>query len=161
MWKAILAALVIFGAGVVTGGMLVRLTQPPPQPASPRSLPPAAAQWQLQLLTFGNRVERELSLTSTQRRQVDRIIAESQKRVRGVWDPIAEQMRDELRRAHEEIRAILTPEQRKQFDERLKVRFPRRPEGETSTGERRPREGRNPARSLTNAPPTTNTVPAI
>ena len=44
----------------------------------------------------------------------------SQERTQPLWKQIAPQMNDELRNVREEIRNVLTPEQRKKFVELLK-----------------------------------------
>jgi Spy/CpxP family protein refolding chaperone len=122
-WKVILATMVIFGAGVVTGGLLVRqtmLTQPAkqPHPANPnRSIPTAPG---LTRVEFLRRAERDLDLTPEQRAQADKVIADSQERTKKIMEPIAPKIREQLNQTKDEFRALLTPEQQKRFDEMLK-----------------------------------------
>jgi hypothetical protein len=113
--------MVIFGTGVVTGGLLVRYsegsrTARPPRPSGvirPGQLPSPG----LVRLDFLRRVGRELDLTSEQRERIDKILKESQERTRKVMAPY---LREELQRTGAEFREVLTPEQRPRFDELLK-----------------------------------------
>ena len=126
-WKVILATMVIFGCGVLTGGFLIKTQLPAasvqePAPRAPLSTnaPPPWAQFQR--LEFLKRMEKQLDLTSDQREQITKIIKASQDRSRPLWEQIAPQMRQELKRTREEIRNVLTPGQRLQFDKLLKPR---------------------------------------
>jgi Spy/CpxP family protein refolding chaperone len=120
IWKVVIAVILIFGAGVVTGGLLVRLRVPPrPTPAgpvvmgSPAAIPPGKQM-------FVQRVRRELDLTADQSAQVDEIMRDSHKRMVKIYEPVAPQAREETRRVRQEIQAILTPEQKKKFNEVFK-----------------------------------------
>ena len=132
--------MVIFGAGVVTGGLLVRHTSlvppahPPRQAANRTSPPMSPSGLRMEVL---RRVERELDLTSDQRAEVDRIITASQERTKKLMEPISPQLRAELQETKEAVRAVLTPEQRSRFDELLKQqqqrsREPKHPSGHGS-----------------------------
>ena len=101
-WKVILATLVIFGTGVVTGGLLVSFSdrawpRPAPQSAPPirprpfRQRPPPvlpARSAQFGLLPpplrkdFVGRFDRELNLSPGQREDIRRIVTEGQQRTR-------------------------------------------------------------------------------
>ena len=121
-WKVIFATVVIFGTGVITGGLLVnyvRHSHPkgahkpvaevrapatnqvvhPPEAAKPR--PPEILSRQ-----FLQRLDEELRLTPDQHEAIQKIIGEGQN-----------QMRKVLQDSRLEIREVLTLEQRKQFDE--------------------------------------------
>ena len=115
--------MVIFGAGVLTGGLLVRHSEHIKLPRSPRASvasragqaqPPSAGGVRLDFL---RRAGRELGLTPEQKERVDKIIKESQERARKVMTPY---LREEIQRAKSEFREALTPEQRSRFDEVLK-----------------------------------------
>ena len=128
--------MLIFGTGVVTGGLLVsksdRGRTPRPGPAAiTRQTPNSPGGMRLDLL---RRMERELDLSVEQRELVDKIIKESQERTRKIMEPVAPQMRDELQLTRDRFRAVLTPEQRQRFDE-LSKQPPRS------------RDSRRPARS--------------
>jgi hypothetical protein len=169
-WKPILAALVIFAAGVITGGLLVshadhvsqkgrRLAPrevnrpaanpgPVANPRDPQSRPPSAP--------FQNRVPRvisdefirkldtEMDLTSGQRTRVREIIAEGQARNKESWDRIAPELRREMIETQKRIREILTPEQRAKFEELMKQNRPatRRANEEPGQPGGRPRDQR-------------------
>jgi hypothetical protein len=137
-WKVILATMVIFGAGVITGGVLVHKTasQPPvriPRPANAGTNAPlpTVTPAQLQRMEFLVRATRELELTVEQRDRVERIIREGQDRSRQIWESVAPDMRKELQLVRERIRVELTPEQRRRFEELMKrpVRPAVRPDG--------------------------------
>ncbi len=112
--------MVIFAAGVFTGGMLSwRLQQSalgnrPPHRGSP---PASPAGWRFDFL---RRAQRELDLSPEQRQSVDKILKESQERTRAIMEPVAPQFRAEMQRTKEEFRGLLTADQQKRFDELLK-----------------------------------------
>lgn len=117
--------MVIFGTGVVTGGLLVRNSQrvqflPPQRPNNnfPRQVQPNSAGGVR--VEFLRRAERELDLTAEQRGRIDKLIAASQERTRKIMEPVSPHMREEVQRTKEEFREALTPEQRLRFDDLLK-----------------------------------------
>ena len=62
----------------------------------------------------------ELQLTPDQQKQVQVIIAQTQTRWRSLYSPL-EGQRDQIRQeSHDQIRAILTPEQKPKFDAFMK-----------------------------------------
>jgi Spy/CpxP family protein refolding chaperone len=156
-WKVILATLIIYGAGVVTGGLLVshvvqlKARTNPKQPTVQALTP-----WQVRNKDLLHRMERELDLTLPQREHVEKIIIESQERTKAVWKPIVPQMNREMQNVREQIREELTPEQQKKFDELLKPHSGKRLE-ESPLQERRRRPGTNLPPSVI---PTTNSGPA-
>ena len=129
-WKVILATFVIYGAGVMTGGLLVnRVDTEPRNPhhadASPRALTnnPAARPPHLPDIMnkqFLQRLDAELHLTADQREAIQKIISDSQNLIHKT-----------VQDARLEIREQLTPEQRSCFDELVK-RPPRRPPNATN-----------------------------
>ena len=127
--------MVIFGAGVVTGGLLVRqtmLVQPAKQPHPSHSIPAAP---NLTRIEFLRRAERDLDLSPEQRVQADKLIAESQERTKKIVEPVAPKLREELNQTKSQFRALLNPDQQAKFDEMLKkMAHPRdshRPPGRT------------------------------
>lgn len=126
-WKVILATMVIFGAGVVTGGLLVRQSDRLTRPAG-RAQPglrqgpflPIPGTVGLLRLEFLRRAQRELELTPEQRERIDRILKASQDRTRTLMEPVTPELRDELHRAKEEFRGVLDEQQRVRFDELLR-----------------------------------------
>jgi len=144
-WKVILATMVIFGTGVVTGGLLVRYSEGI-QARRPGHVPTGVGAARLPnagvlRFEFLRRAGRELELTPDQRERLDKIIKESQERARRLTAPF---LREEVQRTKAEFRELLTPEQRTKFDDLLKqqqqqqqqrAREPRRP---PAPGERSP-----------------------
>lgn len=121
-WKVIFATVVIFGAGVVTGGLLVKYSVPTPSRPqhgqSNRAVQPISAGGIR--IEFLRRVERELTLTADQKEQIDKIIAASQERSKKLMEPIQPKIREELQQTREQFRAVLNPEQKIRYDELLK-----------------------------------------
>ena len=128
--------MVIFGTGVITGGLLVRHSQrvwPRQiiQHQAPRPVPTASNPGGTRL-EFLRRAERELHLTAEQRQQVEQILSNSQERIKKLMEDVSPAVKDEVQRAREEFRAVLTPDQRARMDELLKqqrARDPRRNQG--------------------------------
>jgi len=144
-WKVILSTLVIFIAGVLTGGLVVssalRIAQIRPRPANgpgggggPNAM--AANPWQVRNVDLLRRMDRELELTPEQHANIEKIIAASQERTKVIWKPIAPVMNKEMQAVHAEIREELTPDQKKKFD-----------------GFAKPRPGQERRRSQTNSGP--------
>lgn len=61
-------------------------------------------------------MDRELDLTDAQRADVERILAERQRRIERVWSEMRPQIRTEIERTNREIEAILTEEQKPKFE---------------------------------------------
>jgi hypothetical protein len=121
-WKVILATVIIFAAGVITGGVLVQRVQ---RPERARPLPPLARpQQELVPMPFFvrreflDRMDRQLNLSRDQYDRIAKIIQDSQERTRRiVAGRVGPEIQDELRQVRRQIRSQLTPEQAKQFDE--------------------------------------------
>ena len=62
-------------------------------------------------------LDRELKLTPPQHDRVSVILEQHHKRMQALADTVRPQMHQELEAANKEIDAVLTPEQRKKFDE--------------------------------------------
>jgi hypothetical protein len=120
IWKVILATVVIFAAGALAGGILVRTFGPKPEVVKP-PVPGILSQQR-----FQSRLKEKLELTSEQTNRVDKIFAESNERIRILWDLIGPELQKELKEVRDSIRAELSPEQREKFEQLLK---PHRPEG--------------------------------
>lgn len=163
-WKVILATVVIFGAGVLTGGLLVDYVThahqkyprhpqmnagarpstnnaaPPRLPEIPR--PPLVEKMSKQ---FMQQLNDRLRLTPEQRGKIEKIIVAGQEQNREIWTNVAPKMRAVMEEVNQQIRAELTPEQVRPFEELLK-HPPRRPPGASAP----PASLRPPP--LTNAP---------
>ena len=136
-WKIILATVVIFGCGVVTGGLLVNYVERAhPEIRHPAAGPgrsrPASQELPLprpQMLDqqFVEQLDAALRLTPEQREKIGKIIADGQERNRDLWKLVSPQFREVMQDVRQHIRAVLTPEQRKQFEELMKQLAPHRP----------------------------------
>jgi hypothetical protein len=155
-WKVIFATVVIFGAGVITGGLLVNHVQH----SHSRSFHKLAAPLEANLPTtnqtarsadapkahlpeilskqFLQRLDAELHFTPEQHEAIQKIISESQS-----------QMRKVIQDSRLQIRELLTPEQQVQFDELIK-RPPHKPPFNTNAPSAVAPDTNAPA---TNAPP--------
>jgi Spy/CpxP family protein refolding chaperone len=116
--------MVIFVCGVVTGAMLTRTMMPRIEPALAVLPAPARVDappmLQMQRAAFFKALDKQLNLTGEQRDQIAKIMKASQERTQPLWIQIKPQMTEELKNVREEIRAVLTPEQRKKYVELLK-----------------------------------------
>ena len=122
-WKVILATMVIFGTGVVTGGLLVRHVdhrdrRAPRYPGAARPAQPTAAG--AMRFEFLRRMERELNLTPAQREPIDKILKDGQERMKKLMDTVEPRRREEFKRTMDEFRAVLTPEQQQRLDDLVK-----------------------------------------
>jgi hypothetical protein len=114
-WKVILATLVIFIAGLITGAVLVKKTQPRllrPTVSYPSTEGP---EWIRQ--RFFERMKNELNLTAQQTRRLKDIFEDGRERVHELYEVVAPGMRTELSEVRERIHAELSPKQQKLFEE--------------------------------------------
>src|SRR5262249_10885308 len=103
------------------------IRQAPFRPNANSNIPaPAPPFSQLQRVEFLRRMEKQLDLSPDQTQRIERVMRKSQDRTRPIYEQIAPQMRQELHRVREEIRAELTPEQLRKFNDLLKA-HPRNP----------------------------------
>ena len=127
-WKVILATILIFSTGVMTGGLLVhrvdrlhsRHSQERTASGNTRTNSASGQRYE-----FLRRMERELDLSSEQRQRVEAIFQQSQERTKKLLDPVKPAMQEESRRVREEFRATLNPDQRTRFDQLWKAQHPR------------------------------------
>ncbi|MEY2467134.1 MAG: hypothetical protein QOD03_1655, partial [Verrucomicrobiota bacterium] len=116
-WKAILAVLVIFGAGLVTGTVLNRTSIAKPAPVPRPAGPPAKKPIQLRRVELMMQVQKELKLTPEQRERIEKIIGDGQERISDLWDQVAPEIQDEYDDVQINFYKELTPEQKKRFDD--------------------------------------------
>ena len=125
-WKAIFAALVIFGAGFVTGNVVNRLVEPktPATAGTSRNAARSSQQTlpleQLRKVELMRCVQRELDLTPDQHAHIEKIISDSQDRIRDLWDQVAPDIHDEYEDVKKKLYEQLTSEQKKRFDDLMK-----------------------------------------
>jgi hypothetical protein len=129
---------VIFGAGVFTGGLLVNCidhphsknphrplanaeTHPPENHDQPRpqDIPPPRLAERMGK-QFVQQLNDTLRLAPEQRAKIEKIIADGQEQNRQIWTNVAPKMRAVMQEVNQQIRAELTPEQLKPFEELLK-----------------------------------------
>jgi Spy/CpxP family protein refolding chaperone len=155
-WKVIFPTLVIFGAGVVTGALVVNLSTRITQPVVVTS-PPAPhvveAQRQQQQTDLLHRMDKQLLLTGDQHKKLEKVLKDSQKRSKVIRDHVAPQLKEELERVRKEIMAELTPEQQKKFEElpHSGALVPRKPD---RMEDERPRKKGGEKKKMTNSLPT-------
>lgn len=130
VWKVILATIVIFAAGAIAGGILVKTLWAPVPEILSRQF-------------FQARLKRELQLSADQTNRIDKIFSESNERLKIIRGLVAPEEKKELQEVRDSIRAILTAEQREKFEQLLKQ--PHRPDGQR----RRPGSTNSPT-ALTN-----------
>ena len=136
----VLATLVIFSTGLITGGVLVRQLGPrPPVPANSAAVQPGPPQGMPQFL---RRIQEELDLAPEQRRRIETIVRESQERTRLL-------ARSEFGKVRDQIRTELQPPQREKFERLLKER--QRRMQEMSQANRRPNAPAGPGSPPTNS----------
>jgi DNA-binding MarR family transcriptional regulator len=78
---------------------------------------------------FVSRLNDALQLTPVQREVIAKIVADGQERNHELWTNVAPEMRKVMQDVRQQIRAELTPEQLKQFEELMKQHPPRRAPG--------------------------------
>jgi hypothetical protein len=140
-WKVILATLVIFITGIITGAVAAK--QLWPAKVAPIIKPPApeSANWLIQRPEFLFYMSRTLDLKPDQRQRIETIMKDSQDRLQPLRQLIEPLTREEFNRVKDEIRKELTPEQQKKFEDMLKRR-PRKPDGPPSRDQHRPGDSR-------------------
>ena len=116
-WKVILATAAIFCTGFFAGLLFPKM-HPPARtgggaPASVSSPLPNDRR-----IAAIRQFTQDLDLTPEQQQQVDLLVDESQERTRVMWELIGPEVQDEFRRMRGEVVRVLTPEQRKRFEER-------------------------------------------
>ena len=107
--RVILATVVIFLAGGVTGGIVVRTYAPKVVKRTHVSPPLPISHDRRQ--EYIAKLDRELELTDEQQVKIEQILAASQKRMKQIWEPFEPQVKEEYRRTRREIFEVLTPEQ--------------------------------------------------
>ena len=143
-WKVILATMVIFVCGLVSGVLIVKTTEQDGRAVAPvveASAAPASSNFPAQVVVTSNVVTKtnvvfapfqqqrialirqmvnRLKLDPDQKENITEILKESQERSRQIWQQIAPQMRDEMKRVTDEIRGQLRPGQARHFMELLR-----------------------------------------
>jgi len=134
-WKVILATVVVFAAGVLTGGLLVNYVVDHAHPRSQTGgrgqshpgepLQPRAPE--MLRKEFIEHLDDTLKLTPAQHAAIQKIFAEGQEQNRQIWTNVAPRLRQEMEQIHQRIRAELNPDQQKRFEKMVKRFAPQRP----------------------------------
>lgn len=119
-WKIILATVVIFVTGVVTGGLLVRYAETPLLREHAGAPARAASHTSALRMEFLRRMHKELDLTADQRQRVDKLLKEHQENIRKIIEPLQPDIDEEILLAKEDFVDLLTPAQRARFEESLR-----------------------------------------
>ncbi len=124
-WKIVFATLVIFVAGVVTGGLVVSYAERS-QPKRHRVTPQKISNTMPKglRLDFLQNLDREIALTPEQRSRIEKIISEGQERNRQIWNRVTPDIRREMQVTRDRIRATLEPGQIPRFEELMKQARP-------------------------------------
>lgn len=118
-WKFILATVLIYGTGVVTGALVTTLVERPHRAAARPAQQLTYSQ--IQRAEFLGRLQKQLDLTLDQHERIGHILRDSNQRTKPYWDPVAAKMQDEIRTVTEKIRTELTPDQAVKFDLEIKA----------------------------------------
>ncbi len=129
-WKPILAAVVIFAAGVVTGSFVVDRSESKPPRAFPRQFPhehgPRNAElrpgsrMEGQLNWLMKRIQHDLKLTDAQAAKVESAFKASHEEVKTCWEEMRPRMRASTAKLKETLRGDLTEEQIAKFEKYLR-----------------------------------------
>jgi len=131
-WKIILATIVIFAAGVFTGGFLVNCIDHSHHAhhrpeihaeVSPLPEPPLVRQMNKDFL---KKLDDKLQLSPEQHSKIEKIIATGQDRNHELWTNVAPKMRAVMMDVNHQIKEQLSADQQKDFEELLKQFHPPR-----------------------------------
>jgi hypothetical protein len=153
-WKPILAAVVIFAAGVVTGGFVVDFGEPKPPRAFPRERGPRNAEhppgsrMEGQLNWLMKRIQRDLKLTDKQAATVESAFKASREEMNLAFEELRPRMHASTEKLKEKLRGDLTEEQLAKFEKYLRPptsrgRFKGGPGGRPGSGFRDGKNGDN------------------
>ena len=143
-WKAILAVIVIFVAGAVTGGLHSNPVQWRPMGATdPR-------------LEYLKRMKAKLDLTPSQHERIETLLNESAERLKKILEPVAPVLKKEVDSVRDAMLAELTPEQQEKYKKlneqnRARRKFdrgsnnPRHPHDQGTNSQTAPRKPTPPA----------------
>ena len=134
-WKVILATLVIFVAGALTGGLIIRnseLAKPGSRGSETNHLSSALGtngfrEFRLPAPMMGplrkdfvDKLQKELKIDAVQKEKIEKIISEGQEQTKNIWLEIEPDIHDTMIETKNRILAELTPEQHVKFEELFK-----------------------------------------
>lgn len=143
----VLATVVIFAAGVVTGSLIVKKT------SRPQITQPFWGRFETTRRAI-DELDRQGDLTPKQRARIDHIIQDNQELIADYWSILEPDVQEVFRKMRESIREELTPDQRQRFEEMARKRMNRPGErrsmqpflydGPGQPGQPHPRDGNEP-----------------
>jgi len=140
VWKVIFAALVIFGAGIVTGRLTVQLTSFTGSPPERNSQSVSRSKQRPELI---DRMQQELNLSSEQRERIDQILKESRERMKKLWESVSPKADEEFKKVRSLILAELTSEQAVKYQEVFNNFGNKRRHNEADRNSQKPPESRS------------------
>ena len=111
--KAVMLVLAVFVLGILLGGLATYMF-------GGRVLAGMGQHGPRDRTHLLERLTQELDLNADQQKQLDGILAETQKKYEVLYEPVRAQADQVRQQGRENIRAILTPEQRTKFEEILR-----------------------------------------
>lgn len=111
--KAVFLVLAVFVLGILLGGLATYMF-------GGRVLAGMGQRGPRDRAHLSERLTQDLGLNADQQRQLDAILAETQKKYEAIYEPVRAQAEQVRQQGRENIRAILTPEQRTKFEEILR-----------------------------------------
>ncbi len=120
-WKAIAVGVLIFCAGVLLGGLGMKMHLESTRAKTPRPNM-ATGPGMFQRTDMMRRLNKDMNLTSEQHKQIEAILKDSQERMKKLWESIAPDARKEFEETKKQIKATLTSEQRKRYEELMRQR---------------------------------------
>ncbi len=124
-WKIIIATLVIYTAGLITGTFLNDLRPTKDRPQSRRDPMPRGPRMNDFIQRFGSR----LDLTGTQKTNITQILKSSQQRMDALMQKMHPKIAEEFSQVNSEIKGHLTEKQATQFEALMKNRRNQGPGG--------------------------------
>ena len=143
-WKPILAALTIFAAGFVTGGLALMagyrpsLTRTEPVRGDGPRWPKHERSKDRHLRDLCGRLQDELRLTPIQRQRIEEIVRLAHERVKVVADKMGPLIHSEFKQMEQDILNELTPGQAQMFQAIIRERESKFSRGDPPPGESEP-----------------------
>lgn len=154
-----MAALVIFGAGVMAGTLVathhpLRSSEENNSPQSPeghehpRMEIPRPPLVDVLNKKFLQQLNEKLQLAPEQYTNIQKIISGGQEKNHAIWTNVAPQIREVIMDAHKQIREQLTADQKEKFEDLLKQLHPPRKQNGTNAPPKMERMTNSPAAAL-------------
>jgi hypothetical protein len=121
----ILAAVVLFCTGAVSGGLAVKLYEDHHRAHMLKATMSSGPGWN-QRADLLKRLEKHIALTPAQHEQIEQILSDSQNRMKAIWSRVAPEAREEYKTTNQRILAQLNPDQRKVFEDLIHNRVGRK-----------------------------------